>query len=53
MLEYVARLFASLAAIVDSDIEALREVGFDDRAIGDIALNAAVFKMINRIVDGR
>jgi alkylhydroperoxidase family enzyme len=52
MLEYVAKLSANPAAIVASDIEALREVGFDDHAIGDIALNAAVFEMINRIVDG-
>lgn len=52
MLEYVAKLSASPSAIDDSDVVGLRRAGFDDAAIGDIALNAALFEMINRIVDG-
>ena len=52
MLEYVARLSSDPSAIGGEDIQQLREAGFNDAAIGDIALNASVFEMINRIVDG-
>jgi len=52
MLKYVAKLSGSPSAICDDDIKRLRDAGFDDVGIGDIALNASVFEMINRIVDG-
>ena len=52
MLEYVARLSSGPSAVGHDDVQRLRETGVDDATIGDIALNASVFEMINRIVDG-
>ncbi|MEZ4521184.1 MAG: hypothetical protein R3A46_06025 [Thermomicrobiales bacterium] len=52
MLEYVYKLTVQPANIDESDIVPLREAGFDDRAIGDIAVNCALFAFFTRIVDG-
>ncbi len=52
MLEYVRKLSQEPEKTSEADIDRLRSARFDDAAIGDIALNAAVFEMINRIVDG-
>jgi alkylhydroperoxidase family enzyme len=45
MLDYVAKLTRTPTAVTAADIRALREVGFDDRAILDIA-------QITRLADG-
>ncbi len=49
MLDFAHRLTTDSAAIEDADREALRAVGFDDRAIWDIAAVAAFFNMTNRM----
>lgn len=52
MLDYVAKLTRSPAAVSEDDVQALREAGFDDRAILDIALITAYFAFVNRVADG-
>ena len=52
MLDYVAKLTLSPAQVAPQDLERLRQVGFDDRAILQIALIASWFNYINRVADG-
>ncbi len=52
MLAYVDRLTRSPAAMGAGDVEALREAGFDDRAIHDICAIAGYYAFVNRIADG-
>ena len=52
MLDYVAKLTTSPARVVPDDLEALRGVGFEDRAILQINLIASWFNYINRVADG-
>ena len=52
MLDYAAKLTLSPAQVVPQDLERLRQVGFDDRAILQIALIASWFNYINRVADG-
>jgi alkylhydroperoxidase family enzyme len=52
MLQYVRKLTLTPAQVDKSDIERLRRAGFGDEAIGDIALTAAIYAMMNRVVDG-
>lgn len=52
MLKYVHKLTVQPGDIDESDIAPLRDAGFDDRAIGDIAVNCALFAFFTRIVDG-
>jgi uncharacterized peroxidase-related enzyme len=52
MLDYVAKLTREPAAIGEEDVETLREVGFEDRAILDIAQLAAYFAFVTRLADG-
>ena len=52
MLDYAMKLTREPWAIGRSDIAALREVGFDDRAIHDICAVTAYFAFVNRIADG-
>lgn len=52
MLRYVEKLTLRPGEVEREDLEALRHQGFSDAAIGDIALNAALFAFMNRIVDG-
>lgn len=52
MIDYVAKLTLTPAATTPADVQALREAGFDDRAILDIALITAYFAFVNRIADG-
>ncbi len=49
MLDYVAKLTAEPWAVVDADRENLREAGFGDRDIWDIAAVAGFYNMSNRI----
>lgn len=52
MLDYADRLTRDPAAMGQSDIEALRAVGFSDRDVLDIAEVTAYFAYVNRIADG-
>lgn len=52
MLRYVRKLTLEPAKVEREDVEELRRVGFSDAAIGDIAINAALFAFMNRVVDG-
>lgn len=52
MLRYVRTLTLEPAKVEREDVETLRRAGFSDAAIGDIAVNAALFAFFNRIVDG-
>ena len=49
MLEFATKLTREAHLIVDADREALREAGFSDRDIWDIAATAAFFNMSNRM----
>lgn len=52
MLDYVAKLTLTPAAVTREDVQALRQAGFDDRAILDIAQITAYFAFVNRTADG-
>ncbi|MER8862965.1 peroxidase-related enzyme [Mesorhizobium sp. M0751] len=49
MLEFAVRLTEQPAKIVEADRAALRQVGFSDRDIWDVASTAAFFNMSNRL----
>ncbi len=52
MLTYADKLTRTPGAMVDADVEALRDVGFDDRDILDICEVVAYYAYANRIADG-
>jgi uncharacterized peroxidase-related enzyme len=52
MLDYAAKLTTQAARVMPEDLEKLRSVGFDDRAILQINLIASWFNYINRVADG-
>ena len=52
MLGYVDKLTLRPGEMVREDLEALRAVGFDDRAITQIAGIASMFAYLNRMADG-
>jgi uncharacterized peroxidase-related enzyme len=52
MLDYVAKLTRQPARITPADLDQLRALGFDDRAILQINLIASWFNFINRVADG-
>ncbi len=52
LLAYGEKLTRAPAAINARDIEALRGVGLDDRAIHDACAIVAYFAFVNRIADG-
>lgn len=52
MLDYVVKLTKSPSEIARRDVEGLRAVGFDDRAIHDICAISAYYAFVNRIADG-
>ncbi|MBS1302118.1 peroxidase-related enzyme [Loktanella sp. SALINAS62] len=49
MLRFAEKLTEMPSRIEDADRQALRDTGFDDRAIWDIASVAAFFNMTNRV----
>jgi len=49
MLEFAVKLTEEPAKIVETDRAALRQAGFTDRDIWDIASTAAFFNMSNRV----
>lgn len=52
MLDYVVKLTRTPGEIVGADVDALREHGFDDRAIHDICAITAYYAFVNRMADG-
>jgi len=52
MLDYAAKLTRHPARVTPADLQRLRQVGFDDRAILQINLIASWFNYINRVADG-
>lgn len=52
MLGYAVKLTRSPGDMVKEDVEALRVLGFDDRAIHDICAITAYFAFVNRLADG-
>ena len=52
MLEYAEKLTVAPAMMEQKDIQALRNVGWNDRDILDIALASAYFNFRVRMVDG-
>lgn len=52
MLEYAEKLALEPAQIRQADVDALRAVGFSDRAISDIVQTVAYFSYINRVAHG-
>jgi alkylhydroperoxidase family enzyme len=52
MLDYVAQITRDATQITATDLDKLRDVGFDDRAILQINLIASWFNYINRVADG-
>lgn len=52
MLDYAAKLTRHAYRVTPEDLDRLRRVGFDDRAILQINLIASWFNYINRVADG-
>ena len=52
MLDYAAKLTRTPWEMSEDDVAALREAGFNDRAILDIAQVVAYYAYVNRIADG-
>jgi alkylhydroperoxidase family enzyme len=51
MLDFAARLTREPWKLMADDLDRLRRVGFDDRAILQITLIAAWFNYVNRVAD--
>jgi uncharacterized peroxidase-related enzyme len=51
MLDHVVKLTKDATKVQKTDIDSLREAGFDDRAILQITLIASWFNYINRVAD--
>jgi uncharacterized peroxidase-related enzyme len=52
MLDYVVKLTLTPWAMVEADVQTLRDRGFSDRAILDINQITAYYAYVNRIADG-
>jgi len=52
MLDFAVQLTRESASVVETDRQALRDVGYSDRDIWDIASVAAFFNMTNRVASG-
>lgn len=52
LLQYAIKLTKNPASVVESDIESLRDEGFDDRGIHDASQVISYFNYVNRIADG-
>ena len=52
MLDYAVKLTRAPATVRAEDVAALREAGFDDVAIHDVAQITALFNYYNRLADG-
>lgn len=52
MLDYALRLTRTPGAITAADVARLRQAGFEDRAVLDIAQVTAYYNYVNRLADG-
>ena len=52
MLAFTEKLTLDIRGMNQADVQALRDAGFSDRAIHDIALIASYFNFVNRMADG-
>jgi uncharacterized peroxidase-related enzyme len=52
ILDYAMKLTVTPANMTAADVENLRQVGFNDKAIHDICAVTAYFAFVNRIADG-
>lgn len=52
MLDFAVKLTRTPAEMTRDDVEALRTVGFDDRAIHEIVQITALFNYYTRLADG-
>jgi uncharacterized peroxidase-related enzyme len=52
ILDYVVKLTHTPSVVTEDDVETLREVGFEDRAILDVAQITAYFAFVTRVADG-
>jgi alkylhydroperoxidase family enzyme len=52
MLDYAVKVTVAPARVGASDLEALRESGFDDAAILDVCQVACYYNYVNRLADG-
>ena len=52
MLDYAAKLTHAPATVTRDDVDSLREAGFEDRAILDMAQITAYFALVNRLACG-
>lgn len=52
MCRYALKLTKEVDAMVEDDVQALRNVGLDDRAIVDVNQVASYFNYVNRVVEG-
>lgn len=52
MLDYALKLTCDPGAMTADDVDALRAVGFGDRAILDICQVVAYYNYVNRLADG-
>jgi uncharacterized peroxidase-related enzyme len=52
MLDYATQLTHDATRVTPADLDRLRRLGFDDRAILQINLIACWFNFINRVADG-
>lgn len=52
LCRHALRLNREPAAVGDEDLAALREAGFDDRAILDLTLIVGYFNFVNRVASG-
>ena len=52
MLAYAVKLTLRPAGVEEADVEALRALGFEDRAVLDICQVAAYYNYVNRLADG-
>ena len=52
ILAYAVKLTVAPATVGEADVGALREAGFDDRAILDVCQVTAYYNYVNRLADG-
>lgn len=52
LCRYALKLTLEPSRMTESDVDALRAAGFDDRAIIDVNQVTSYFNYVNRVVDG-
>lgn len=52
ILDYAVKLTHTPSEIVEADVDAMRQLGLDDRAIHDVCAIASYYAFVNRIANG-